>query len=33
MFQQALRFIDENGRPIRYDWDENDRLIREIDDD
>jgi YD repeat-containing protein len=32
MFQQALRFIDENGRPIRYDWDENDRLVREIDD-
>lgn len=30
MFQQGLRFIDEEGRIIRYQWDENDRLVRQI---
>ena len=29
LFQQALRFIDENGRPIRYRWDDDDRLVRD----
>jgi len=29
MFQQALRFIDENGRPIRYSWNEDDQLVRD----
>ena len=29
MFQQGLRFIDEQGRRIRYSWGENDELIRE----
>jgi hypothetical protein len=29
MFQQSLRFIDENGRPIRYNWDENEQLVRD----
>jgi YD repeat-containing protein len=29
MFQQTLRFIDENGETIRYRWDENDHLIRQ----
>ncbi len=29
MFQQGLRFIDEQGRRIRYRWGENDELIRE----
>ncbi|HSG66771.1 MAG TPA: hypothetical protein VLD39_17315, partial [Gammaproteobacteria bacterium] len=29
MFQQALRFIDENGRPIRYRWNENNQLVRD----
>jgi len=30
MFQQALRFIDENGRPIRYSYGDDDSLIRNI---
>lgn len=29
MFQQSLHFIDEEGRPIRYRWDENDHLVRQ----
>ena len=29
MFQQGLRFIDEQGRRIRYSWGENNELIRE----
>ena len=29
MFQQGLRFLDEQGRRIRYSWGENDELIRE----
>jgi hypothetical protein len=29
MFQQALHFIDEDGRTIRYRWDENGHLIRQ----
>lgn len=29
MFQQGLRFIDEQGNRIRYSWGENDELIRE----
>lgn len=29
MFQQGLRFIDDEGRPIRYSWDENDHLVRQ----
>lgn len=28
MFQQGLRFIDEQGRRIRYDWGENNELIK-----
>ena len=28
IFQQGLRFIDEQGRRIRYDWGENDELIK-----
>ena len=28
-FQQSLGFIDEQGRRIRYDWDENGELIRQ----
>lgn len=28
MFQQALRFVDENGRPIRYSWNDDDQLVR-----
>ena len=27
IFQQGLRFIDEEGRRIRYEWDENGQLI------
>jgi hypothetical protein len=27
-FQQALSFIDDEGRRIRYDWDENHHLVR-----
>jgi hypothetical protein len=30
MFQQGLRFIDEEGRTIRYQYDENDHLVRQI---
>jgi len=29
MFQQGLRFIDDQGRPIRYRWDDNDQLVRQ----
>jgi len=29
MFQQGLRFIDAEGRTIRYQWDENNQLIRQ----
>jgi hypothetical protein len=29
MFQQGLRFIDEQGRRIRYDWGENNELIKQ----
>ncbi|NIW23366.1 MAG: hypothetical protein GWN29_01725 [Gammaproteobacteria bacterium] len=29
MFQQGLRFIDDQGRRIRYSWGENNELIRE----
>ena len=29
MFQQGMRFIDEQGRRIRYSWGENNELIRE----
>lgn len=29
MFQQSLRFIDEEGRPIRYRWDDEGNLVRD----